>query len=102
MKAEDPRLNVSEVRVALGKGGNNSFGKRGSSGISNLSNAAVDDRLFEKHEYNALNPEQKIHCASSESSVAMLEMVMAEVVLEMKMAMENAPPSSHCTALLRC
>jgi hypothetical protein len=52
-------LNVSEVSFAWGKGGNNLFGKRGSSGISNVSNAAVDDRFFEKHEYHALTPEQK-------------------------------------------
>jgi hypothetical protein len=35
------------------------YGKRHSTGISNVSNAAVDDRFFEKHEYNALTPEQK-------------------------------------------
>jgi hypothetical protein len=50
MKAENPHINVSEVNFARGKGGNNSFGKRGSAGISNVSNAAVDDRFFEKHE----------------------------------------------------
>jgi hypothetical protein len=49
MKAENPQLNVSEVRFAHGKGGKNLFGKRGSSGISNVSNATVDDRFFEKH-----------------------------------------------------
>jgi hypothetical protein len=59
MKAENPQLNVSEVIFARGKGGKNSFGKRGSSGISNVSNAAVDDRFFEKHEYHALTPKQK-------------------------------------------
>jgi hypothetical protein len=59
MKAEKPHLNVSEVRFARWKGDKNSFGKRGSSGISNVSNAAVEDRFFEKHEYNALTPEQK-------------------------------------------
>jgi hypothetical protein len=58
-KAENPQLNVSEVSFARGKGGKNSFGKRGSSGISNVSNAAVDDRFFDKHEYHALTPEQK-------------------------------------------
>jgi hypothetical protein len=58
MKAENPQLNVSEVSFAWGKGGKNSFGKRGSAGISNVSNTAVDDRFFEKHEYNALTPEQ--------------------------------------------
>jgi hypothetical protein len=50
---------VSEVSFAPGKGGKNSFGKRGSAGISNVSNAAVHDRYFEKHEYHALTPEQK-------------------------------------------
>jgi hypothetical protein len=59
MKAENPQLNVSEVSLARGKGFKNSFSKRGSSGISNVSNAADDDRFFEKHEYHALNPEHK-------------------------------------------
>jgi hypothetical protein len=59
MKAENPQLNVSEVSFARGKAGKNSYGKRHSTGISNVSNAAVDDRLFEKHEYNALAPDQK-------------------------------------------
>jgi hypothetical protein len=59
MKAENPQLNVSEVRFARGKGGTNSFGKRGSAGISNVSKAAFDDRFFEKHEYHALTPDQK-------------------------------------------
>jgi hypothetical protein len=58
MKAENPQLNVSEVRFACGKGSKNSFGNRGSSGISNVSNATVDDRFFEKHKYHALTPEQ--------------------------------------------
>jgi hypothetical protein len=57
MKAEKPQLNVSEVSFARGKGRKNSFGKRGSSGIANASNAAVDDRFFEKHEYKAFTPE---------------------------------------------
>jgi hypothetical protein len=35
------------------------YGKRHSTGISNVSNAAVDGRFFEKHEYNALPPDQK-------------------------------------------
>jgi hypothetical protein len=52
-------LNVSEVSFARGKGGKNSYGKRPSTGISNVSNAAVDDRFFEKHEYNALTPDRK-------------------------------------------
>jgi hypothetical protein len=59
LKAENPQLNVSEVRFARGKAGKNSFGKRNSSGMSNVSNAAVDDRFFEKHEYHALAPDQK-------------------------------------------
>jgi hypothetical protein len=46
MKAENPQLNVYEVSFARGKGGKKSFGKRGSTGISNVSNAAVDDRFF--------------------------------------------------------
>jgi hypothetical protein len=52
-------LNVSEVSFARGKAVKNSYGKRHSTGISNVSNAAVDDRFFEKHEYNALTPDQK-------------------------------------------
>jgi hypothetical protein len=59
MKAENPQLNVSEVSFARGKAGKNSYGKCHSTGISNVSNTAVDDRLFEKHEYNALTPDQK-------------------------------------------
>jgi hypothetical protein len=57
MKAENHQLNVSEVNFAREKGGKNSFGKHNSSGISNVSNAAVDDRFFEKHEYHALTHE---------------------------------------------
>jgi hypothetical protein len=30
-----------------------------SSGMSNISNTAVDDRFFEKHEYHAFTPDQK-------------------------------------------
>jgi hypothetical protein len=52
-------LNVSEVSFAHGKAGKNSYGKHHSTGISNVSNTAVDERLFEKHEYNALTPDQK-------------------------------------------
>jgi hypothetical protein len=48
-----------EVRFAHGKGGKNSFGRRGSSGISNVYNGAVDDRFFEKHGYHALTHEKK-------------------------------------------
>jgi hypothetical protein len=59
MKAENPQLNVSEVSFARGKAGKNFYGKHHSTGISNVSNAAVDDRFFEKHAYNALAPDQK-------------------------------------------
>jgi hypothetical protein len=55
MKAGNPQLNVSEVSFARGKAGKNSYGKRHSTGISNVSNDAVDDRFFEKHEHNALS-----------------------------------------------
>jgi hypothetical protein len=58
-KAENPQLNVSKVSFARGKSGKNSYGKLQSTGISNVSNANVDDRLFEKHEYNDLTPDQK-------------------------------------------
>jgi hypothetical protein len=34
-------------------------GKLHSTGISKVSNANVDDRFFEKHDYNALTPDQK-------------------------------------------
>jgi hypothetical protein len=34
------------------------YGKRSHSEISNVYNAAVNDRFFEKHEYHALTPEQ--------------------------------------------
>jgi hypothetical protein len=57
-KSDNPQLNVLEV-FSRGKGGKNSFGKQGSSGISNVSNAAADDHFIEKHEYHALTPEQK-------------------------------------------
>jgi hypothetical protein len=59
LKAENPQLSVSEVSFAREKAGKNSYGKRDSTGISNVSNAAVDDILFEKHEYNALTTDQK-------------------------------------------
>jgi hypothetical protein len=61
MKEKKAQLNVSEVSFASETkgGGKNSYGKRGSSGILNVSNAAVDDRLFERHEYHALTPEEK-------------------------------------------
>jgi hypothetical protein len=57
-KAENPQLNVSEVSFARWKAGKSSFEKFSSSGMSNVSNIAVDDRLFEKHEYHALTPDQ--------------------------------------------
>jgi hypothetical protein len=59
MKAENPQLNVSEVRFAREKAGKNLYVKRHSTGISNVSNTAVDDRFFEKHEYNTLAPDHK-------------------------------------------
>jgi hypothetical protein len=59
LKAENPQLNVSEVSFAREKAGKNSYGKHHSTGISNVSNANVDDRFFEKHDYNALTPDQK-------------------------------------------
>jgi hypothetical protein len=59
LKAKDPQLNVSEVSFARGKAGKNYYGKHHSTGISNVSNAAVDARFFEQHEYNALTPDQK-------------------------------------------
>jgi hypothetical protein len=59
MKAENPQLNISEVTYARQSGGGKGGGKRGSSGISNNSNGDVADRLFEKHEYHTLTPEQK-------------------------------------------
>jgi hypothetical protein len=46
------------LSFARGKAGKNSFGNCNSSGISNVSNAEVDGRFFEKHEYRALTPEQ--------------------------------------------
>jgi hypothetical protein len=52
-------LNISEVSFARGKAGKNSYGKHHSTGISNVSNAAVDDRFFKKHEYNYTTPDQK-------------------------------------------
>jgi hypothetical protein len=57
-KAENHQLNVSEVSFDHGEVGRNSFGKRISSGMSNVSNTAVDDMFFEKHEYRALTPDQ--------------------------------------------
>jgi hypothetical protein len=59
LKAENPQLNVSEVSFARGKAGKNSYGKCHSTGISNVSNATVDDRFFDKSEYNAITPDQR-------------------------------------------
>jgi hypothetical protein len=59
MKAENHQLNVSDVSFARRKAGKNSYDKRHSTGISNVSNDAVGDRFFEKHEYTALTPDQK-------------------------------------------
>jgi hypothetical protein len=59
MRDKNPQSNVSEVSFARRKAGKNSYDKRHSTGISNVSNAAVDDRFFEKHGYNALTPDQK-------------------------------------------
>jgi hypothetical protein len=58
MKAENPQLMYLRSVLHVGKRAR-TYGKRHSTGISNVSNAAVDDRLFEKHEYNALTHEQK-------------------------------------------
>jgi hypothetical protein len=58
-KAENPQLNVYEVSFARGKAGMNSYDKSHSTEISNFLNAAVGDRFFEKHEYNALTPDHK-------------------------------------------
>jgi hypothetical protein len=56
MKAENPQMNVSEVNYYKNRqSGNNSSGKRGSSGISD---GEVADRFYEKHEYHALSSEQ--------------------------------------------
>jgi hypothetical protein len=44
LKAENPQLNVYEVSFARGKAGKNSYGKHHSTGISNVSNAAVDEK----------------------------------------------------------
>jgi hypothetical protein len=49
LKAKNPQFNVSEVSFARGKAGKNSYGKRHSTEISNVLNANVDDRFFEKH-----------------------------------------------------
>jgi hypothetical protein len=48
MKAENTQLNVSGVSLSRGKAGTNSFGKRSYSGISNVSNAVVDDRFLSR------------------------------------------------------
>jgi hypothetical protein len=59
MKADNLQLNVSEVSYARKSGGGKGGEKRSSSGISNNSNGDVADRLFDKHEYHTMNPEQK-------------------------------------------
>jgi hypothetical protein len=59
MKAENPQLNVSDVSYPRKSGGGKVRGKRSSSRISNNSNGDVADRLFDKHEYHSLTPEQK-------------------------------------------
>jgi hypothetical protein len=59
MKAENPQLNVSDLTYAIKSGGGKWFGKRGSSGVSNNSNADIADLFFDKHEYHTLTPEQK-------------------------------------------
>jgi hypothetical protein len=56
MKAENPQLNVSEVSFARWKAGKNSYAKRHSTGISKCFKRC---RFFEKHEHNALTPDQK-------------------------------------------
>jgi hypothetical protein len=85
MKSGNPRLNVSEVSFARGKTSKNSFGKRNSSGISNVSNAAVYDMFFEKHECHALTPDQnntiRLKCFKSGH--------VEKAILEMAMAMER-------------
>jgi hypothetical protein len=58
MKAVNPQLNVSEVSFVRVKADKNPFGERNSTGISNVSNDGVDDRLFDNHEYHALTPDQ--------------------------------------------
>jgi hypothetical protein len=59
MKAENTQVIFSEASFAGGESGKNSFGKRNSSRILNVSNTTVDERFFEKHEYHAVAPEQK-------------------------------------------
>jgi hypothetical protein len=60
MKAENLQMNFSEVNCSKnGQGDGKSYsGKRGSSGISNSTNAAIDDHFYEKHEYLALSSDQ--------------------------------------------
>jgi hypothetical protein len=51
MKADNPQLNASAVSFARGTRGwgNNPYGKRGSSGISNVSNAEQNNTLRLNH-----------------------------------------------------
>jgi hypothetical protein len=58
MKSENPQLNVSEVSSTRVKAGKNSFGKRRYTVISKVSNASVDERFFENHDYNDITPDQ--------------------------------------------
>jgi hypothetical protein len=61
MKAKSPQFNVSEVSFARGtkQGGENSYGKRGSSVIAKVSNAALNDLFFKRYECHDLTPEKK-------------------------------------------
>jgi hypothetical protein len=92
MKAENPQLNVSEVSFSCGKGGKNSFGKWGSSGISNISKLPLMTFYLRSMDIMHLPWSKRIHCDSSDTIMLMLEMVMAEVVLAMEKAMANALP----------
>jgi hypothetical protein len=85
IRDENPQLNVSEVSFDRGKGGKNSFGKHNSSGMSNVSNAAVDGRFFEKREYHALTPDQNNTMRLKRLSNAMLK----KAIVEMAMALER-------------
>jgi hypothetical protein len=95
LKAEKPQLNVSEVSFARGKVGKKSYGKRHSAEISNVSNANVDDRFFEKHEYNALTPDHNNTLVLSASSVAMFGKVTLELATTVARIMGNQSLSSH-------
>jgi hypothetical protein len=94
MEAESPQLNVYEVSFARGKAGKNSYGKRHSTGISNVSNAAVDDRLFEKHEYNALTPDHKNTLRLKRLKRDHVERSILELATTMARTMGNEQQSS--------